>query len=176
MASTPHSSSIIAMARVSWSFRPPGMPSWEEMRKRIGKSGPTLARTSSMTLLGKTQAVGEDPSVLIDSLVGVGGHELGDEVSVPAVDLHAVKPRLLDAERGVAEPLDHLADLRDGELVRAFPGCPGREWRRGRRPGPPCSSCGWSGVPACTICATIFAPAACTRSVTPGCPSICASS
>ncbi|OPZ74769.1 MAG: hypothetical protein BWY80_00452 [Firmicutes bacterium ADurb.Bin456] len=66
----------------------------------------------------KAQTVGQSPAVGITALVGVLGHELGDQVAVGAMDLHPVKAGFLGPQRGIAELGYDFFDFRDGQ----FPG------------------------------------------------------
>ena len=62
-------------------------------------------------------AVLHAPAVLIRALVGVGAHELLEQVAVRAVDLDAVGAGELGVHRGLDEEADEAVDVLDGHLA-----------------------------------------------------------
>ena len=62
-------------------------------------------------LQGKPHAPGEAAAETVVSLVHIRAHELGNQVSMGAVQLHAIEARLLHPPRPFGELLDELVDL-----------------------------------------------------------------
>ncbi len=55
------------------------------------------------------------PAVEIGAVVGVGGEEVGQQVAVGSVNLHQLKTGLLGPQGGIAEGVDNVLNLLDGE-------------------------------------------------------------
>lgn len=86
-------------------------------------------------LIQKTEAVLHAAAVRVRALIAQRADELGQQVVMRAVDLHAVKPRRLHAARRLGKQLAYPVDILDGHLL-------GHQSRigvcDGRRPQNPC--------------------------------------
>ena len=67
----------------------------------------------------ETQAVLQAAAPFVGTAVGLGGHELLQQVSVCAVDFHAVKPGLHREGGGIGIGGDELFDFGGGKFARA---------------------------------------------------------
>jgi len=65
----------------------------------------------------QTGTVLERATIVISALVGDGGQELVDQVTVGAVDLDSVHASLVGADSTVSKSLDNLGDLFDGQFA-----------------------------------------------------------
>ena len=62
-------------------------------------------------------AVFQRAAVHVGTMVGGGGEEVGQQISVGAVELHQLEACLFGAQRRVAEAFDDFVNLEDGQLL-----------------------------------------------------------
>ncbi len=89
--------------------------------EHYGEITPCLQSDIRQDLQGETQPVHQSPAIFVGPLVGIGGHELGNQISVAAVNLDTVKTRPLRPQGAVAEFLHDLLDLNRRQFMRHLP-------------------------------------------------------
>jgi hypothetical protein len=107
------------MALVSSMLRPPWIFLVALMRKSSGKSGPGGPGAVD-DFQGEAHAAGEVAAEDVQTLVGRGRHELGDEIAMGAVDFDRVEAGFPGPDRGVPERVDQGEGLVGGELPGEF--------------------------------------------------------